>query len=140
MLYLLDMQEESNLLIQEYAKHPLCNFVMESPTISFHEGNFICWDDITVYLKIDAWIITDYSFSWNCSTITTAAASFLSEFIVWVSLQDVLSWNYDTMLSKWFEVSSRRKRAAVIAILAARNWIHTYLSDGFVDTFDDLID
>ena len=134
------MQEEQNVLLQEYAKHPLCNFVMVSPTISFHEGNFICGDDIVVYLKIEDWTISDYSYSWNCSTVTTAAASFLSEFIVGASIQDILDRDYDTMSSQWFEVSPRRKRAAVIAILAARNWIHAYLSDGKLDSFDDLLD
>lgn len=53
MLYRLGMQEETNILIQEYAKNPLSNTVMELPTIFFNEGNFICGDDITVYLKID---------------------------------------------------------------------------------------
>lgn len=134
------MHEEANLLIQEYAKHPLCNYVMESPTVFSHEWNFICWDDITVYLKIEKSIITDYSFFGNCSTITTAAASFLSEFIIGSSITDVLMWTYETMLEKWFEVSPRRRRAAVIAILASRNAIHTYLADLDEDSFDDLLD
>lgn len=38
-----------------------------------------------------------------------------------------------------FIVSPRRKRAAVIAILAARNAIHTYQKDNITDTFDELI-
>ncbi|MEI6426384.1 MAG: iron-sulfur cluster assembly scaffold protein [Candidatus Absconditabacteria bacterium] len=134
------MQEETNLLIQEYAKHPLCNTGMEAPTTFSHEGNFICGDDITVYLKIENSIVVEYSYTGNCSTITTAAASFLSEFIVGESVDTILTWNYETMLSKGFEVSTRRRRAAVIAILAARNGIHTYLSDGKEDSFDDLLD
>jgi hypothetical protein len=44
------------------------------------------------------------------------------------------------MLDNGFEVSTRRKRAAVIAILATRNAIHTHLKDNKTDTFDDLID
>lgn len=134
------MAEETNLLVQEYAKNPLHNYIMESPTISAHEWNFICGDDITVYLKIEDSVITDYSYGGNCSTITTAAASFLSEFIIWANIQDILKWTYETMLTNWFEVSPRRKRAAVIAILAARNAIHNYLSDDIQDSFDDLLD
>lgn len=132
--------EETNLLIQEYSKHPLCNMVMDSPTVSHHEGNFICWDDITVYLKIEDWIVSQYSYSGNCSTITTAAASFLSELIIGASVKDVLSWDYTTMVSHGFEVSPRRRRAAVIAILASRNAIHNYVDDHQEDSFDDLID
>ncbi len=134
------MSEELNSLIKEYAQHPLKNFPMKDATVSRHEGNFICWDEITVYLKIQDNKIEDYSFDGNCSTITLAASSFLAEFILWVSLDQVLSWNYTTMLDHWFEVSPRRKRAAVIAIMWARNAIHEYLKDGKEDEFSDLLD
>ena len=134
------MSEEQNLIIQEYAKNPLQNFAMKDFTIKQHEGNFICWDDITVYLIIKDDKIAEYSYDGNCSTITTAAASFLSEFIIGKSLQDILHWTYQTMIDQWFEVSPRRKRAAVIAILATRNAVHEYLKDGKKDTFDDIIE
>jgi nitrogen fixation NifU-like protein len=77
-----EMSEEHSLLIQEYSKNPLQNFALSTYTIKQHEGNFICGDDITVYLVIENDKIAEYSFDGNCSTITTAAASFLSEFII----------------------------------------------------------
>ena len=134
------MKEESNIMIEQYSKNPLQNFALEKYTIKQHEGNFICWDDIVVYLEIDKNTIKNYSFDGNCSNITTAAASFLSEIIIDKPITQVIERNYQTMLDNWFEVSPRRKRAAVIAILATRNAIHTYLKDGKTDTFDDLID
>ena len=134
------MSEEHSLLIQEYSKNPLQNFALATYTIKQHEGNFICGDDITVYLVIEDDKIQDYSFDGNCSTITTAADSFLSEFIIWEHIQTVLTRTYQTMLDKGFEVSPRRKRAAVIAIMAVRNAIHIYLKDGIKDVFDDLLD
>lgn len=134
------MSEEHSLLIQEYSKNPLQNFALSTYTIKQHEGNFICGDDITIYLVIEDDKIADYSFDGNCSTITTAAASFLSEFIIGEDIQTILTWTYQTMLDKWFEVSPRRKRAAVIAIMAVRNAIHIYLKDGITDVFDDLMD
>lgn len=134
------MSEEHSLLIQEYSKNPLQNFALSTYTIKQHEGNFICGDDITVYLVIQDDKIADYSFDGNCSTITTAAASFLSEFIIGEDIQTILTWTYQTMLDKGFEVSPRRKRAAVIAIMAVRNAIHNYLKDGITDVFDDLTD
>lgn len=134
------MSEEHNLLVQEYAKNPLQNFPLKSYTHKQHEGNFICGDDITIYLVIEKDKIAEYSFDGNCSTITTAAASFLSEFIIGENIQNILTWTYQTMLDKWFEVSLRRRRAAVIAIMAVRNAIHNYLNDGKEDTFDDLIE
>ena len=134
------MSEEHSLLIQEYSKNPLQNFALSTYTIKQHEGNFICGDDITVYLVIENNKIQDYSFDGNCSTITTAAASFLSEFIIGENIQTILTWTYQTMLDKGFEVSPRRKRAAVIAIMAVRNAIHIHLKDGIKDVFDDLMD
>lgn len=132
--------EELSIMIQEYSKNPICNYAMQDYTVKQHEWNFICWDDIIVYLRIENDIVLDYSFDWNCSTITTAAASILSEFIIWISVYDALERSYNKMISLWFEVSPRRKRAAVIAILAVRNAIHSYLKDGKEDVFDDVLD
>ena len=134
------MNEEQSFIIQEYAKNPLQNFAMKEYTIKQHEGNFICWDDIVVYLKIKDNIVTEYSFDGNCSNITTAAASFLSEFIIKTPIEDILHRTYKTMVDHGFEVSPRRKRAAVIAILATRNALHEYLKDGKKDVFDDIIE
>lgn len=134
------MNEEQNLMIQEYAKNPLQNFAMKEYTIKQHEGNFICGDDIIVYIVIKDDKIAEYSFDGNCSNITTAAASFLSEFIIGTPIKEILNRNYQTMVDRWFEVSSRRKRAGVIAILATRNAIHKYINDGQNDVFDDIID
>lgn len=43
-------------------------------------------------------------------------------------------------MEKGFEVSPRRKRAAVIALLGVRNAIHTYRNDGVEEDFDELLD
>lgn len=134
------MSEEQSLIIQEYSKNPLKNYAMKEYTVKQHEGNFICWDDITVYIVIKNNTITDYSYDGNCSNITTAAASFLSEIIIGKSIEDILTRTYKTMVDQGFEVSPRRKRAAVIAILATRNAIHEYLKDNQKDTFDELIE
>ncbi|HBB03759.1 TPA: hypothetical protein DCZ39_02520 [Patescibacteria group bacterium] len=64
----------------------------------------------------------------------------MSEFIIGTPIEDILHRTYQTMVEHGFEVSPRRKRAAVIAILATRNAIHIYLKDDKNDTFDDLID
>jgi hypothetical protein len=64
----------------------------------------------------------------------------LSEFLFDVTLDDILAWNYEFLSEKWFEVSTKRKRASVLPILALRNAIHQYVSDWKTDDFDDLID
>lgn len=131
---------EMEVMIKEYAKNPVGNYEMSDADISRHEGNFICGDDITVYLKILDGKIQKFSYDGNPSTVSLAAASFLAEFIDNIEIKEILTWNYETFLERGFEVSPRRKRAALIALLGVRNAIHEYLSDGIVDDFDDLID
>lgn len=131
---------ETELLIKEYAKNPLCNYEMQEPDVMRHEGNFICGDDITVYLKIQDEKVVEFSYDGNPSTVSLAAASFLSEFLLGASLDEILTWNYETFVEKGFEVSPRRKRAAVIALLGVRNAIHSYRKDGLEDDFDDILD
>jgi NifU-like protein involved in Fe-S cluster formation len=82
---------EFSSLVQEYYKNPINNHRMEDATISQHEGNAICGDDITVYLKLQGAeradlglqsVVTARSYDGNVSMITQAAASFFSELIV----------------------------------------------------------
>jgi len=134
------MSAEQELLIKEYSKNPLCNYKMDNCTVSFHEWNFICWDDISVYLLIENDIVRKYSFDGNCSNITIAAASFLSEFIIWENINNVLNRNYVFFIEKWFDVSKKRRRAMVIWLMAVRNAIHEYLKDWKRDNFDDLLE
>ena len=131
---------ETEILVKEYSKNPLCNYEMQDADVSRHEGNFICWDDVTVYLKIQDDKVVEFSYDGNPSTVSLAAASLLSEFIVWVPLDEILTWNYETFVEKGFEVSPRRKRAAIIALLGARNAIHKYRNDGIEEDFDELLD
>lgn len=41
---------EFSSLVQEYYTNHVGNYRMENATISRHEGNAVCGDDITVYL------------------------------------------------------------------------------------------
>lgn len=131
---------EKNMIINEYSKNPLNNFEMEDFTVQYHEWNFICWDDITVFLKIEDEKIKLFSYTWNLSIVSLASASFISEFIIDSDIHEVLKRNYDFISDKGLEVSNRRKRAVVLPILAVRNAIHNYLGDWITDDFDDLLD
>lgn len=131
---------EENLILKEYSTNPINNFEMENYTVKYHEWNFICWDDVTVFLLIEKWSITKYSYIGNLSTVSLAVSSFLSEFIIGSNIEEVLSRDYDFINQKWIVVSNKRKRASVLPILAVRNAIHQYLVDSKIDDFDDLID
>jgi len=132
------MPPESKLLIQEYAKNPINNFEMKNFSIKQHEWNFICWDDITVFLKINNNKITEYSFTGNCSTITTASASLLADIIIDKEITTILERNYTTLQNHGLEVSKRRKNAAVIALLATQNAIFKHQGTNKQKDFDDL--
>lgn len=44
---------EFSALVQAYYQNPVNNRAMPDATISRHEGNSLCGDDLTVYLKIE---------------------------------------------------------------------------------------
>jgi hypothetical protein len=120
---------------------------MKDFDISYHEWNFICWDDITVYLKIKNNTITEFSFSWNPWQVTTASCSLLAEMIEWKTMDEVMTRGYDTFVDQWLEVLPRRRRAVVIWLLWVRNAIHQWRNDKksdsdeiLVEEFEDILD
>jgi len=133
-------KSESDIILQEYSKNPVKNFEMEDFTVKYHEWNFICGDDITVFLLIDGDIVKDYSYTWNTSTVSLASAWFISEFVIWEKVKNLLNRDYDFLIKNWLDVSKKRKRAASLPILAIKNAIHEYLDDGKIEDFDDIID
>ncbi|MDR0369243.1 MAG: iron-sulfur cluster assembly scaffold protein [Candidatus Peribacteria bacterium] len=134
-------------LVSEYNRNPVHNYPMEDYSVSRHEGNFICGDDIIVYLKIEDEKIIDWSFDGNTASVTTAAASLLAELIIGKTLDEVMEWSYDTIAANGLDVLPRRRRAAVIALLATRNAIHQWRGDKKTDSemivveeFEDMLD
>ena len=126
-------------LVQAYYQNPLNNRAMPDATVSHHEGNSLCGDDLNVYLKIVDDIIIDRSYDGMPSMITQAAASFFSELVIGKTLHEILHMNEQTIKDNDFIVSERRRRASVIAILATRNAIHHFLKDGKEERFEDLL-
>lgn len=138
-------------IINDYAANPINNFKMDDATVSYSEWNSICDDSIEVFLKINKdWFIENFSYIGELSIVWLAAASILAEELDWElnldgsrklkNIDELLTWDYEYMKSLWFEVSPKRKRAAVMPLLAARNAIHDYKNDGLKDDFDDLVE
>jgi len=126
-------------LVQSYYKTPVHNIPPPKVMVSRHEGNSVCGDHITVYLQIVDDIITDWWFDGDTSMITTAAAGFFGDLVIWKSIESVLSWWESTMIDEGFEVSSRRRRARVIALMATHNAIHQYQKTDTIVRFEDLL-
>lgn len=132
--------EKENLILQEYLKNPVNNFEIDDYTVKYHEWNFICWDDISVFLRINKNKVEFCSYTWNLSKVSLAVWWFVSELVVEKKIEDILLWDYDYLNKQWIVVSNKRKRAAVLPILAIRNAIHQYLNDWKNDDFDYLIE
>lgn len=130
---------ESDLIIKEYSKDDTYSFDMKDFTIKYHEGNFICGDDVTIFLKIDNDKILEYSFDGSLATVWKAAAAFIAELIIDKWFDEILKMDYSYLEWEWFVVSNRRKNSAVLALLAVRNAIHEYLEDWVVDELEDLV-
>ena len=134
------MTEISDSIITEYNKNPVHFYEMIDFDTSYHEWNFICWDDITIYLKINNDTITEFSFSWNPGQVSTASCSLLAEMIEWKKIEEVMSRWYETFKEQWLDVLPRRKRAVVIGLLWVRNAIHQRRKDKKPDSDEILIE
>ena len=141
------MSEISDALISEYNKNPVHFYEMKDFDVSYHEWNFICWDDITVYLKIKDDIIQEFSFSGNPGQVTTASCSLLAEMIEWKTIDEVMTRWYETFVKQGLEVLPRRRRAVVIGLLWVRNAIHERRKDKkpnsneiLVEEFEDILE
>lgn len=129
-----------NETITYYSKNPFNKFEMDSPSISYFEENDLCWDALTIFLKIDDNKIINWSFTWDTAIITTACTWVFWESIIWMNLDEVLELDYNYIVELIEnEVSDRRKKASVLGLLSTRNAIHKYLNDWIVDDFDDVI-
>lgn len=135
-------------LISAYSKDPVRKYILQDFDISMNQKNTVCWDELTVFLKIwtrtsDDWesiyIITDRSRDGHTEIQTTVAASMLAETIVGVDIQVVLTWTYIYIKELWLELSPRRRRSWVTALLATRNALHMYIWDGVVEGFENLL-
>lgn len=129
-----------NETIIYYSKNSPNKGELENADIEFWEENRTCWDDLKIYIKLKGNIIADWSFKGDTAIITTACASVFGESIIWMTLEEVLTKDYEyiTELIE-SEVSERRRNASVLWLLTTRNWIHKYLNDGILDTFEDII-
>ncbi|NDK09960.1 iron-sulfur cluster assembly scaffold protein [Candidatus Gracilibacteria bacterium] len=129
-----------NETITFYSKTPPNRGVLDDFDISFWEENRTCGDDLKVYIKIENGIIKKWSFQGDTAIITTACASIFGESIIDMKIEEIFAFGYK-YIEELIEmpISDRRKQASVLGLLTTRNALHTYLQDGKIDTFDDVL-
>lgn len=131
------MQSET---IHFYATNP--QHMRENPraNISHREHNRICGDDIEVFLVIEGTTIKEWSFTGQASMITIACSGLFGDLVQGADFETVFTMDQATIIRDTaIEVSPRRKRAQVLALLATRNAIHAYLKDDKKDDFSDVL-
>ena len=143
---MISMSEIADTLIAEYNKNPVNNYEMKDYTVCHHEWNFICGDDLTVYLKIKDNTIIEFSFYGNPWQVSTTSCSLLAEMIQWKNIDEVMTRWYNTFAEQWLDVLPRRRRAVVIGLLWVRNAIHERRKDKkegsdeiLVEEFEDIL-
>lgn len=91
----LDLYAEE--IISHY-EHPHNKGEIKNPSISVHEYNPTCGDDMTIYLEIDKDRIKEIKFSGTGCAISIASASMLTDFIKGKSLRDVEKMGLPTII------------------------------------------
>jgi nitrogen fixation protein NifU and related proteins len=91
----LDLYAEE--IISHY-EHPHNKGEIKDASISLHENNPLCGDDLTIYLKIIKNKIEDVKFSGSGCAISMASASMLTDFIKGKSLQEIEKMGLQTII------------------------------------------
>lgn len=108
--------------------------------------NPLCGDNLTLYVQLEEknnseWqIVKDIFFDGEASVTTKAVTSFFIELAQHKSVNEVLLWTYASLEKEWVDVTFKRRRAAVIGLLAFINWRKIYTKQDDLLDFDDLLD
>jgi nitrogen fixation NifU-like protein len=84
--------------ILDHYKHPRHYGHLEHPSLTYHDSNPFCGDEITLELKIEDGRVADVAFSGQGCAISQASASMMTEEILGKSLDELKGWNKDNIL------------------------------------------
>lgn len=70
-------------------EHPHNKGEMKNPSISLHEHNPLCGDDLTMYLKIEKGKVEDVKFTGAGCAISMASASMLTDSVKGKTLKEI---------------------------------------------------
>lgn len=84
-------------IISHY-EHPHNKGEIKNPSVSLHEHNPLCGDDLTMYLKIENGKIEDVKFNGAGCAISMASASMLTDFIKGKSLAEIEKMGLSTII------------------------------------------
>jgi len=96
-----EINETYSDLILELNKRPLHKYVLDGASVKFHDTNPLCGDEVTIYLKVNAFgIIEDVSFQGKGCALSQASASLVCESVKGKSVDEILKTDVNFILSE----------------------------------------
>ena len=84
--------------ILDHYRNPRHYGHLDHPTLTYHDTNPFCGDEITLELQIEDDRVVDVAFNGKGCAISQASASMMTEEILGKSLEELKSWNKDDVL------------------------------------------
>ena len=107
--------------IIDHYKHPRHFGHLADPTLTYHDSNPFCGDEITLELKIENDKVVDVAFSGHGCAISRAAASMMTEEIIGKPLAELKEWSKDEVLDLLgIEVGPVRMKCALLPLKAMK--------------------
>ncbi len=107
--------------IIDHYKHPRHFGHLDDPTLTYHDSNPFCGDEITLELKIEDDKVVDVAFSGHGCAISRAAASMMTEEIIGKPLSELKEWSKDEVLDLLgIEVGPVRMKCALLPLKAMK--------------------
>ena len=113
--------------ILDHFKSPRGKERLPKPTVSHHEINASCGDELTVALKIDDGKVSALSWSGTGCAISQAAMSLISEELAGMSLQDLATMKPERVKALLgVPIGTRRVKCALLGLHALKNAVRKY--------------
>lgn len=107
--------------ILDHYKHPRHFGHLEEPTLTYHDSNPLCGDEIFLELRIEDNKVADVAFTGHGCAISRAAASMMSEEIIGMSLDELKKWDKESILDLLgIEVGPVRIKCALLPLKALK--------------------
>lgn len=107
--------------ILDHYKHPRHFGHLEQPSLTYHDSNPFCGDEITLELKIEDDKVVDAAFTGHGCAISRASASMMTDEIIGKSLDELKGWSKQDILDLLgIEVGPVRMKCALLPLKAMK--------------------
>lgn len=116
--------------IIEHYKNPQNHYEMEDASISAHDLNPVCGDEVTVWLKIEDQVVQQISFQGSGCAISQAATSMLTDDLVGLTLDEVRAIDQDEIREMMgVPLSPVRLKCALLGIKVIQEGVLKYQAE-----------